>query len=86
MDARTLFGLFAVTAMLFCYGLEGRSHWFVLAFAGACAFGSTIQLIGNHRELFGLIDSGGVHPLVPDPGTFVPAFTFNQFTHREAPQ
>jgi hypothetical protein len=44
MDARTLFGLFAVTAMLFCYGLEGRSHWFVLAFAGACALGSTLQL------------------------------------------
>jgi hypothetical protein len=47
MDARTQFGLFAVTAVLFCYGLEGRSHWFVLAFAGACA-----ALIGNHRELF----------------------------------
>ena len=61
MDARTLFGLFAVTAMLFCYGLEGRSHWFVVAFAGACALGSTLQLIGNHRELFGLIRSG-VHP------------------------
>ena len=42
MDARPLFGLFAVTAMLFCYGLEGRSHWFVLAFAGACALGSTL--------------------------------------------
>ena len=26
MYAPTLFGLFAVTAMLFCYGLEGRSH------------------------------------------------------------
>jgi hypothetical protein len=57
MDARTLFGLFAVTAMLFCYGLEGRSHWFVLAFAGACALGSTLRLI----ELFGLI-GGGVDP------------------------
>ena len=57
MDAGTLFGLFAVTAMLFCYGLEGRSHWFVLAFAGACALGSTLRLI----ELFGLI-GGGVDP------------------------
>ena len=83
MDAPTLFGLFAVTAMLFCYGLEGRSHWFVVAFAGACALGSTLQLIGNHRELFGLIRSG-VPPLVRTP--VVPAFTFNQFTHREAPQ
>jgi hypothetical protein len=57
MDARTLFGLFAVTAMLFYYGLEGSSHWFVLAFAGACALGSTLRLI----EPFGLI-GGGVDP------------------------
>jgi hypothetical protein len=40
MDALTLFGLFAVTAMLVCYALEDRSHWFVLAFAGACLLGS----------------------------------------------
>ena len=40
MDALTAFGLFAVTAMLVCYALEDRSHWFVLAFAGSCALGS----------------------------------------------
>jgi hypothetical protein len=40
MDALTLFGLIAVTAMLVFYALEQRSHWFVLAFAGACALGS----------------------------------------------
>jgi hypothetical protein len=40
MDALTAFGLFAVTAMLVCYALEDRSHWFILAFAGACALGS----------------------------------------------
>ena len=40
MDALTWFGLFAVTAMLICYALEDRSHWYVLAFAGACALGS----------------------------------------------
>lgn len=40
MDALTLFGLFAVTAMLLFYALEDRSAWFVLAFAGACALGS----------------------------------------------
>ena len=40
LDGLTLFGLFAVSAMLVCYALEGRSHWFVLAFAGACALGS----------------------------------------------
>ncbi len=40
MDRLTLFGLFAVTAMLICYALEARSRWFVLAFAGACVLGS----------------------------------------------
>jgi hypothetical protein len=37
MDELTAFGLFAVTAMLVCYALEDRSHWFILDFAGACA-------------------------------------------------
>jgi hypothetical protein len=36
----TLFGLFAVTAMLVTYALESRSTWFILAFAVACALGS----------------------------------------------
>lgn len=36
----TIFGLFAVTAMLICYALESRSRWFILAFAGACVLGS----------------------------------------------
>ena len=40
MDALTVLGLFAVTAMLVFYVLEYRSHWFVLAFAAACALGS----------------------------------------------
>ena len=44
MDSLTLFGLFAVTAMMICYALESRSHWFVLASAygflqGAWPFG-----------------------------------------------
>jgi|HubBroStandDraft_6_1064221.scaffolds.fasta_scaffold116702_4 hypothetical protein len=39
MDALSLFGLFAVTAMLVCYALEDRSRWFLLAFAGACVLG-----------------------------------------------
>ena len=33
MSPLTLFGLFAVTAMLVCYALESRSNWFVLRFA-----------------------------------------------------
>jgi hypothetical protein len=40
MDAVTIFGLFAVSAMLVCYALEGRSHWYVLAFAAACTLGA----------------------------------------------
>ena len=38
MNPLTIFGLFAVTAMLVFYALEKRSHWFILAFAGsACS-------------------------------------------------
>ena len=40
LNMLTLFGLFAVTAMLVTYALESRSSWFILAFAVACALGS----------------------------------------------
>ena len=40
MDALTLFGLFAVTAMVVCYTFEQRNHRFILGFAGACVLGS----------------------------------------------
>jgi hypothetical protein len=40
MDTLSLFGLLAVSAMLITYALEGKSHWFVLFFAGSCALGS----------------------------------------------
>jgi hypothetical protein len=40
MDALTIFGLFAVTAMLVAYALEARSPWYILAFAVACALGA----------------------------------------------
>jgi len=36
----TLFGLFAVSAMLICYALEDRSHWLIIAFAFACLLAS----------------------------------------------
>lgn len=32
----TLFGVVAVSFMLFCYLFESRSRWFVLAFAAGC--------------------------------------------------
>ncbi len=40
MTLLSLFGLVAVTAMAVTYAPESRSHWFVLAFALACALGS----------------------------------------------
>jgi hypothetical protein len=56
MDALTLFGLFAVTAMLVSYALERRSHWFVLAFAGACLLGSAYGFMQGAWP-FGLVEA-----------------------------
>lgn len=56
MDALTLFGLFAVTAMLVCYAFEDRSHWFVLLFAASCALGSAYGFLQGARP-FGLVEA-----------------------------
>jgi hypothetical protein len=56
MDALTLFGLFAVSAMLVCYALESRSPWFILAFAGACALGSAYGFLQGAWP-FGLVEA-----------------------------
>jgi hypothetical protein len=56
MDALTLFGLFAVTAMLVCYALEDRSPWFVLAFAAACGLGSAYGFLQGAWP-FGLVEA-----------------------------
>jgi len=40
MEPLTIFGLFAVMAMMVCYALENRSPWFTLAFAASCLMGS----------------------------------------------
>lgn len=40
MDPLTLFGVFAVTAMMILYAFEERSPHCVLAFAGACLLAS----------------------------------------------
>jgi hypothetical protein len=56
MDALSLFGLFAVTAMLVCYALEERSRWFVLAFAVACALGSIYGFLQGAWP-FGLVEA-----------------------------
>jgi len=61
MDALTLFGLMAVTAMLVFYALEERSPWFSLAFALACALGSIYGFLQGAWP-FGLVE--GVWALV----------------------
>ena len=61
MDILTLFGLFAVTAMLVTYALEQRSPWFILAFAGSCALGSAYGFLQGAWP-FGLVE--GVWTLV----------------------
>lgn len=56
MDRLTLFGLFAVTAMLVCYTLEDRSRWFVLGFAFSCALGSIYGFLQGAWP-FGLVEA-----------------------------
>jgi hypothetical protein len=52
----TLFGLFAVTAMLVTYALESRSRWFILAFAGSCALGSAYGFLQGAWP-FGVVEA-----------------------------
>ncbi len=40
MDPLTLFGLASISAMLLCYVMETRAHWWVLGFAACCALSS----------------------------------------------
>lgn len=56
MSPLTLFGLFAVSAMLICYALETRSAWFILAFAFSCALGSTYGFLQGAWP-FGLVEA-----------------------------
>ena len=55
MDILTLFGLFAVTAMVVTYALEKRSPWYVLAFAGSCLLGSAYGFLQGAWP-FGLVE------------------------------
>ncbi|HEX2727670.1 MAG TPA: hypothetical protein VHN20_17745 [Beijerinckiaceae bacterium] len=56
MDSLTAFGLVAVTAMLVFYALENRSHWFVLAFAGACVLASAYGFLQGAWP-FGVVEA-----------------------------
>jgi hypothetical protein len=56
MTPLSAFGLFAVSAMLITYAFEDRSTWFVLAFAFACALGSTYGFLQGAWP-FGLVEA-----------------------------
>ena len=56
MNPLTIFGLFAVTAMLIFYALEQRSPWFILAFAAACLLGSAYGFLQGAWP-FGLVEA-----------------------------
>ena len=56
MSPLTLFGLFAVTAMLVCYAMEDRSAWFILAFAGACSLASIYGFLQGAWP-FGIVEA-----------------------------
>ncbi|MBZ5720870.1 MAG: hypothetical protein LAO03_10870 [Acidobacteriia bacterium] len=56
MNRLNLFGLFAVTAMLFCYALEERGRGFILGFAAACALGSIYGFLQGAWP-FGLVEA-----------------------------
>ena len=56
MDRLTLFGLFAVSAMLVTYALEKYSPWFILAFAVSCLLGSAYGFLQGAWP-FGLVEA-----------------------------
>jgi hypothetical protein len=56
IDPLTLFGLFAVTAMLVTYALEARGPKFILAFAGSCVLGSAYGFLQGAWP-FGLVEA-----------------------------
>jgi hypothetical protein len=52
----TIFGLFAVTAMLVSYAMEKRSPWFILAFAASCLMGSAYGFLQGAWP-FGIVEA-----------------------------
>lgn len=55
-DRLTLFGLVAVSLMLFTYAMEDRSPWYILAFAVSCVMGSIYGFLQGAWP-FGLVEA-----------------------------
>lgn len=56
MEPLTLFGVFAVSAMMIFYALEPRHRHFILAFAGACLFASAYGFLQGAWP-FGVVEA-----------------------------
>ena len=56
MNRLTIFGLFAVAAMLVCYAFEKRSPWFILGFAAACVLGAVYGFLQGAWP-FGIVET-----------------------------
>jgi hypothetical protein len=54
-DSLTLFGLVAVSLMLFFYAFEDEGPWYILGFAVACAMGSVYGFLQGAWP-FGLVE------------------------------
>jgi hypothetical protein len=63
VDTLTIFGLFAVSAMLVSYALEESSHWWILGFACACLLGSIYGFLQGAWP-FGVVE--GIWALVAE--------------------
>jgi hypothetical protein len=56
MSLLTIFGLFAVGAMLVCYAFEARSTWFILGFTVACVLASVYGFLQGAWP-FGVVEA-----------------------------
>tara|TARA_Y100000588_G_C13973522_1_gene804044 strand:- start:220 stop:444 length:225 start_codon:yes stop_codon:yes gene_type:complete len=56
MDPLSFFGLFSVTMMLIFYTFEEKSHWFIIAFSGACGLASIYGFLQGAWP-FGLVEA-----------------------------
>lgn len=56
MNALTIFGLFAVTAMLVFYALEERQPLYILGFAGGCVLASVYGFLQGAWP-FGVVEA-----------------------------
>jgi len=56
MTPLSMFGLFAVTAMMVCYALEKKSPWFILAFSASCLLASAYGFLQGAWP-FGIVEA-----------------------------